>query len=124
MATYCYSSSMQKLRAKAFKYVSDALVYDARSSGTVLRLKIYNCKGEIMNTIAKRSSLCTVQIANHSDLCNKTCRHGLIFIPVKLKVIANRLNFCTLWLKSCKKTSQVAQTFQSQVARCIQRLGR
>ena len=37
---------LQKLRAKAFKYVYDALVYDARLSGTVLELKINNCEGE------------------------------------------------------------------------------
>ena len=60
---------LQKLRAKAFKYVYDALVYDARLSGTVLELKINNCEGETVTAIAKRSSLCTVQIANHSNLC-------------------------------------------------------
>ena len=46
MAAHCYASLLQKLGTKAFKYVSDALVYEARMSGTVLKLKINNCEGQ------------------------------------------------------------------------------
>ena len=47
MATH-FAVSALKLNTKAFKYASDALVYDARSVGRVLRLK------EAVVEIAKR----------------------------------------------------------------------
>ena len=93
MAAHCYAFvSAQKLHAKAFKYVSDALVYGARLSVTVLKLKINNCEGKTAKAIARRSSLCTVQITNHSNLC-----HMPTWMDLPVKVIANRSKFCTVW---------------------------
>ena len=80
--------SAQKFHAKAYTYVSDALVKGARFSGTVLELKINKCEGNTVKAIARRSSLCTVQIANHSNLC-----HMPTWMDIPVKVIANRSKF-------------------------------
>ena len=56
MAAYYCAFVLQKLLTKSFKYVSDALVYDARLSGTVLELKMKNCEGETVKAKLRRRS--------------------------------------------------------------------
>jgi len=83
MAAYYCAFVLQKLLAKSFKYVSDALVYDARLSGTVLELKMKNCEGETVKAkLRRRSRNARVYVRYRSRIARifVTCRHGRIYL--------------------------------------------